>query len=66
LTVVDKVKDNLVGWKLGRVISVMDSGFASDDNMKYLQRSGGRYIMGQKMKLIVNLYFMVCSFGKGI
>jgi len=50
ITVVDKVKDDLVGWKLGRVISVMDSGFASDDNMKYLQRAGGHYIMGQKLR----------------
>lgn len=50
ITVVDEVKDDLVGWKLGRVISVMDSGFASDDNMKYLQRAGGHYIVGEKLR----------------
>lgn len=50
MSVVQEVKDDLVGWKLGRVISVMDRGFASDSNMKYLQRAGGHYIVGEKLR----------------
>jgi len=50
MSVVKEVKDDLVGWKLGRVISVMDRGFASDSNMKYLQRAGGHYIVGEKLR----------------
>jgi len=50
MSVVEEVKDDLVGWKLGRVISVMDRGFTSDSNMKYLQRAGGHYIVGEKLR----------------
>lgn len=50
MSIVEEVKDDLVGWKLGRVISVMDRGFASDRNMKYLQRAGGHYIIGEKLR----------------
>nr|WP_205665739.1 hypothetical protein [Anoxybacter fermentans] len=50
MSVIQEVKDDLVGWKLGRVISVMDCGFASDENKRYLQRAGGHYIMGEKLR----------------
>lgn len=50
MSVVQEVKNDLVGWKLGRVISVMDRGFASDENARYLQRAGGHYIMGEKLR----------------
>ena len=50
MNVVQEVKDDLVGWKLGRVISVMDRGFSSGENKKYLQRAGGHYIMGEKLR----------------
>ena len=50
MSVVKEVKDDLVGWKLVRVISVMDRGFASDSNMMYLQRAGGHYIVGEKLR----------------
>lgn len=50
MSVVDEVKKDLCGWKLGRVISVMDRGFASEDNFKTLQRGGGHYIVGEKMR----------------
>lgn len=49
VSVVDEVKKDLVGWKLGRVISVMDRGFSSEDNLRTLQRTGGHYIVGEKM-----------------
>ncbi len=50
MSVVQEVKNDLVGWKLGRVISVMDRGFTSDDNARYLQRAGGHYILGEKLR----------------
>ncbi len=49
LSVIDEVTEDLVGWKLGRVISVMDRGFVSEDNLRTLQRAGGHYIVGEKM-----------------
>ncbi|MDQ0341197.1 transposase, partial [Caldalkalibacillus uzonensis] len=50
MTVVEQVKKNLIGWKLGRVISVMDRGFSSEENLRTLQRAGGHYIVGEKMR----------------
>ena len=49
-TVITKVKDDLVGWRLGRVITVVDRGFTSDDNLRYLQRTGGHYIAGVRLR----------------
>ena len=50
MSVVEEVKRDLVGWKLGRVISVMDRGFSSEENLRILQRAGGHYIVGEKMR----------------
>jgi transposase len=44
------VKDDLRSWQLHRVIWVLDRGFASADNRRYLQRAGGGYIMGEKLR----------------
>ncbi|MCP3775653.1 IS1634 family transposase [Paenibacillus sp. MZ04-78.2] len=49
MSVVPEVKKDLIGWKLGRVISVVDRGFSSEENLRYLQRSGGHYISGEKL-----------------
>jgi transposase len=49
MTVVPQVKKDLVGWKLGRVISVVDCGFSSEQNLKVLQQAGGHYIAGEKI-----------------
>jgi len=48
--IVGHVKKDLAGWRLNRVISVMDRGFASDDNCIKLQNGGGHYILGEKMR----------------
>src|SRR5947207_4233920 len=37
-------------WKLGRVITVMDRGFSSADNLAYLRRGGGHFIAGMRMR----------------
>ncbi|MCO7128411.1 IS1634 family transposase, partial [Sporolactobacillus shoreicorticis] len=49
-TVVEEAKKDLVGWKLSRVISVMDRGFSTEDNLITLQRAGGHYIVGEPMR----------------
>ena len=50
MSIVEQVKKDLNGWRLGRVICVMDCGFSSDDNCIKLQTGGGHYIIGEKMR----------------
>jgi hypothetical protein len=45
-----QVKDDLRAWKLHRVLWVVDTGFASEENRRYLQRAGAHYIMGEKLR----------------
>ncbi|HSJ44800.1 MAG TPA: IS1634 family transposase [Euzebyales bacterium] len=45
-----EVKDDLRAWKLSRVVWVTDRGFASEQNRRYLQRAGGHYICGEKLR----------------
>jgi transposase len=49
-TVVKQVKDDLAGWRLGRCIWVVDRGFSSDENLRYLTRAGGHWIAGERMR----------------
>ena len=49
-TVLPEVKDGLRGWRLGRVVTVVDRGFSSDANLAYLQRAGGHWIAGERMR----------------
>jgi hypothetical protein len=48
--IIRKVRDDLRGWNLARVIWVLDRGFTSERNRRYLQRSGGHYIVGEKLR----------------
>ncbi|MEA4883914.1 MAG: IS1634 family transposase [Clostridia bacterium] len=50
MEVVAQVKKDMCGWKLGRVITVVDRGFSSADNLRHLQRAGGHYIAGERMR----------------
>src|SRR5712691_11597997 len=45
-----QVKDDLRSWKLGRVVWVGDRGFSSAENRRFLQRAGGHYIIGEKLR----------------
>ncbi|MCA1699173.1 MAG: IS1634 family transposase, partial [Actinobacteria bacterium] len=45
-----QVKDDLRAWKLARVVWVADRGFQSAENRRYLQRAGGHYILGEKLR----------------
>jgi hypothetical protein len=50
MTVLKQVKDDLRGWRLGRVVTVVDRGFAGDDNLAYLTRAGGHWIAGERLR----------------
>lgn len=50
MSVLKEVKDDLRGWRLGRVITVVDRGFSSDENLTYLTRAGGHWIAGERMR----------------
>jgi Transposase DDE domain len=49
-TVVAEVKADLTGWRLGRAIYVVDSGFSGQANLRALRSAGGHYIAGMKMR----------------
>ena len=49
-TVIESVKSDLGGWKLGRCVMVVDSGFSSSENLRRLQQAGGHYIAGMKLR----------------
>ncbi|HEY5988195.1 MAG TPA: hypothetical protein VIV12_17745 [Streptosporangiaceae bacterium] len=44
------VKDDPRSWDLTRVIWVTDRGFSAAANRRCLQRGGGHYIMGEKLR----------------
>jgi Transposase DDE domain len=48
--VIRKVKDDLGGWNLRRLVRVADRGFASAANRAYLARGGGHYIHAEKLR----------------
>ncbi len=50
VSLLERVKDDLRDWKLGRVIMVLDRGFTSEENLRYLQRAGGGYIAGERLR----------------
>ena len=45
-----QVRDDLREWNLARVVWVVDRGFASAENRRYLQRGAGHYILGEKLR----------------
>jgi hypothetical protein len=47
---VAQVQQDLNNWKLGRVVWVMDRGMSSDENRRILQKAGGQYILGEKLR----------------
>lgn len=47
---VDQVQKDLNDWKLNRVVWVMDRGMTSEENRRLLQRAGGHYILGEKLR----------------
>jgi transposase len=49
-TLVEQVKADLAGWRLGRAIYVVDAGMAGRDNLRRLRSAGGHYIAGVKLR----------------
>jgi len=49
-SVIASVKDDLRGWRLGRVVWVVDRGFSSEENLRYLRRGGAHWIAGERMR----------------
>jgi transposase len=49
-SVVQEVKSDLIGWRLGRAIYVVDSGFSGQENLRHLRSAGGHYIAGMKLR----------------
>jgi hypothetical protein len=49
-SVIERVKDDLAGWRLGRCLWVVDRGISSAENLRYLRRGGGHWIAGQRMR----------------
>lgn len=47
---VAQIQKDMNDWKLGNVIWAMDRGMTSEENRKTLQRAGGQYILGEKLR----------------
>jgi hypothetical protein len=51
VTTVAQVKDDLKGWKLSRCVFVGDAGMVSQENLKRLSESGGKYILSEDTQM---------------
>ena len=49
-SVVEQVQQDLAGWKLSRVVWVMDRGMAGAEQRRALQRGGGHAIVGERLR----------------
>jgi len=49
-SVVSEIKTDLGGWRLGRAIYVVDSGFSGRENLRALRSAGGHYIAGCRLR----------------
>ena len=47
---VKQIQKDINDWKLGHVIWAMDRGMTSEENRKILQKAGGQYILGEKLR----------------
>jgi transposase len=50
VTTVQRVRDDLRGWRLGRCVFVADAGMNSEDNRRTLSLGAGKYILASKMR----------------
>ena len=50
VTTVQRVKDDLRGWRLGRAVFVGDAGMSSEENRRKLSLANGKYILASKMR----------------
>jgi transposase len=47
---VDEVQRDLAGWRLNRVVWVLDRGFSGEEQRVALQRGGGHVLVGEKLR----------------
>lgn len=50
VTTIEKVKQDLRGWRLGRCVFVGDAGMNSKDNRRTLALGNGKYILASRMR----------------
>lgn len=50
VTTVEKVKEDLKGWRMGRCVFVGDAGMNSEENRRKLALGGGKYILAARMR----------------
>lgn len=50
VTTIERVKEDLRGWKLNRCVFVGDAGMNSEENRRRLSLGGGKYILATKMR----------------
>jgi len=50
VTTVEKVKEDLRGWRLGRCVFVGDAGMNSEENRRKLALGAGKYILASRMR----------------
>lgn len=50
ITTVQKVKEDLRGWRLGRCVFVGDAGMNSEENRQTLSLGNGKYILASRMR----------------
>lgn len=50
VTTIEKVKQDLRGWRLGRCVFVGDAGMNSEDNRRTLALGNGKYILAARMR----------------
>jgi hypothetical protein len=50
VTTVERVKNDLRGWRLGRCVFVGDAGMNSEENRRALSLGAGKYILATKMR----------------
>ena len=48
--IIRRVKDDLDGWNLRRMVWVADRGFSSAENRRYLRSGDHHYIIGEKLR----------------
>jgi Transposase DDE domain len=48
--IIRRVRDDLAGWRLHRVVWVADSGFNSAANRAYLQHGGGSWVLAERLR----------------
>jgi len=50
VTTVERVKEDLRGWRLNRCLFVADAGMASESNLRTLAKGGGHYVVAMPCK----------------